>query len=59
MFPKHFVIVTDDDTVLDNGLSLAEAEKRLLYYIKHGENAYIGAEADWKEEHEHVTSVQT
>lgn len=53
---KH--LITDgNDNVLDSGLSLAEAEQRLLYYIKHGEDAYIGTEADWKEEINHVTSL--
>ncbi len=40
-------IVTKEDSILDSGLSLAQAEKRLQYYLEHKEDCYIGLTLDF------------
>lgn len=40
-------IVTKEDHILDSGLSLVQAEKRLQYYLEHKEDCYIGLTLDF------------
>lgn len=40
-------IVTKEDNILDSGLSLVQAEKRLQYYLEHKEDCYIGLTLDF------------
>lgn len=39
-----YVIITEDDEILENNLTLFQAEYKLLYYVNHGEDAYIQEE---------------
>lgn len=41
------VIVTDNEVVLERGLTLKQAESQLCYYLSNGEDAFIGSEIDW------------
>ncbi len=44
-----YSIVTHSDIRLDEGLTLAQAEKRLHYYLKHEEDCYIGLTKDFSQ----------
>jgi hypothetical protein len=43
--PELYSIITEDDDVLADNLTLDEAEKQLCYYLQRGEDCYI-AEAN-------------
>ena len=42
-----YCIVTEDDAILEQDLSLPAAELALCHYLGHGEDCYIGLTADY------------